>query len=366
MQFTFLSAHSVQGIVHNQTAPDLVLYDDPQVGVRVTLTADPNRHLRTVNRQLALASMMFRAMIREPLDEAFPQNLADHIAKIETQRLDAAGTDGVVVVQVTGDVSATIPTDARALTDFLLCFDAVDKAAQRRRCLPKVTAVLTALRLSGNGSYEFRLLAEGSFLTTAEGVIVHSMTLEGGSVGMYQSMPLNEGQRERIAKNIPLILKFDKLERLVRLYAHSLNTGTDNYRSFIAAWSALEILIGKIFPIYQPLLASELRRGNQSAGVRAYLDRVDEVMEGKYNPADKFSVISVFLADESKAEEMMTTFRRLKKVRDGLFHGEDISEESLPTGEVQQLFDEYLGNHLRREAPSSGQPVGRTGPAEAG
>ena len=137
MQFTFITAYSVQGIIHKPDTFDLVLYDSLETGLRVTLTADPNRHLQMVNRQLALASMMFRAMIREPLDEAFPQNLTDHIAKIETQRLDAAGTDGVVVVQVTGDVSATIPTDARTITDFLLCFDAVDKAALRRRCLPK-------------------------------------------------------------------------------------------------------------------------------------------------------------------------------------------------------------------------------------
>lgn len=337
MQFTFLSAHSVQGIVHNQTAPDLVLYDDPQAGVRVTLTADPNRHLQVVNRQLALASMMFRAMIREPLDETFPQNLADHIAKVEKQRLDAAWTDGVVVVQISGDVTASIPSEARTITDFLLCFDAVDKEALRHRCLPKVTAVLTALRLSENGSYEFRLLAEGSFLTTAEGMIVHSMTLEGGSVGMYQSTPLNEAQRERIAEDIPLILNAGNLERIVQLYAHSLDTATDNYRSFIAAWSALEILIQKIFPAYQALVPTEPR---QSSEVQV------EVEEDIPNLADKFSVISIFLNGQDQLDEEVNKFRRLKKVRDRLFHGVDIPEESLPTGEVQQLFDKYLRNHL--------------------
>ena len=70
----------------------------------------------------------------------------------------------------------------------------------------------------------------------------------------------------------------------------------------------------------------------------------------------------MFLDDEGMDNDMRT-FRRLKKVRDGLFHGEDIPEQSLPTREVQQLFDKYLRNHVRREAPSSGQPVARTAPA---
>jgi len=136
----------------------------------------------------------------------------------------------------------------------------------------------------------------------------------------------------------------------VRLYAHSLNTATDNYRSFIAAWSALEILVGKIFPTYQPLLVMELRQIRQPPGVQVYLNRVAEVMEDKHTLADKFSVISMFLNDEGQPEEEVEKFRRLKKVRDLLFHGEDISEESLPMKEVQQLFDKYLRNHLRHEA----------------
>ncbi|MEP6933760.1 MAG: hypothetical protein ABI988_07470 [Nitrospirota bacterium] len=48
--------------------------------------------------------------------------------------------------------------------------------------------------------------------------------------------------------------------------------------------------------------------------------------------------------------EEVNTFRRLKKIQDRLFHGVDIPEESLPAREVQQLFDKYLRNHLRRNA----------------
>jgi hypothetical protein len=346
MQFTFVSAHSVQGIVHKGNVADLLLYDDAKGGLRVTVTAEPNRHLRVINRQLAIASMMFRGMIREPLDDEFHRNLADQIAEIENQRLDGAGTDGVVVIQVKGDVIASIPPDARAIDDLLLCFDAFDKKELRLRLLPQVSGVLTALRLGGRRNYKFRSLAEGSYLTTLNGKIVHSFSMEGGSVEMYVSSPLNEAELERVSGDISLIIKAGNLERVVRLYTQSLNRATDNYRSFIAAWSSLEILVGKIFPVYHQLLAAELQKVSQAPGLHAYLDRVMLIMGGKHNLADKFSVISMFLDDEGNPEEIKT-FRKLKNVRDHLSHGEELPEDSLPTTDVQRLFDKYLRNHLR-------------------
>ncbi len=88
----------------------------------------------------------------------------EKIAEIEKQRLDSAGTNGVVIIQVIGDVVASIPSDARAIGDLLLCFDAFDKMALRIRLLPQVSSVLTALRLGGRGNYKFRSFAEGSYL----------------------------------------------------------------------------------------------------------------------------------------------------------------------------------------------------------
>lgn len=94
----------------------------------VSVTAEPNRHLRVVNRQLAIALMMFRGMVREPLDEEFHRNLADQIAEIEKQRLDSAGTDGVVVIQVKGDVSASI---RKMLASLAICCCALTPSTKR-------------------------------------------------------------------------------------------------------------------------------------------------------------------------------------------------------------------------------------------
>ncbi len=349
MRYTFLSAHCVQGIVHATGEADLALFEDQSQGIRVTLTASANPHLQFLSRQLALLSMMLRAMIRDPLPVDFSDLLAEEMTKIERQRLDAIGTDPVVVIKVDGEVDAVVPSNARAIQDFVVCFDAFDKKALRDQLQSKVSAVLTAIRIGAQGRYEFRSLTDGSFLTSESGQVIHSAQFEAGSLGVHVSSKLTDAQRAQVAEDIPLVLKAGGLERVIRLHAHSLNKATDNYRSFIASWSALEILIGKLFPAYQCLLAAELRTVSQAPGLHAYLDRVADVMGDKHSLADKFSVLSVYLDDERRIDEL-TAFRSLKSIRNRLSHGEDIAEASLPTQEVQRLFEKYLRNHLRHDA----------------
>lgn len=345
VHYAFISAHCIQGVVHAAHEPDLVLFDDQSQGICVVLTARPNEHLQLLSRHLALLSMT----IRDPLPVDFSDRLTEEIAKIERQRLDAVGADAVVVVRLSGEIDAVVPNNARAIQDFVLCFVAYDKKALRDQLQPKVSAVLTAVRIGARGQYEFRLLAEGSYLISVNAQVIHSAQFEAGSLGVHVSSRLTDAQRAQVGADLPLVLKAGDLERVIGLHAHSLNTATDNYRSFIASWSALEILIGKLFPAYQRLLATELRAVSQAPGLHAYLDRVADVMGAKHSLADKFSVLSVYLSDKEGAEDLVA-FRALKNIRNRLTHGEDMAEANLPTRAVQSLFERCLRNHLRRDA----------------
>lgn len=325
------------------------LFHDPARGIRVFLTSDGVENLHLLNRHLALMSMMLRALVGNSLAADFPERLAAETAKVARQRSDSIGTDPVVIIEVTGEVEAAIPANAREIQDFIVCFDAYDKKAVRARVAPQVSAVLTALRIGTGNPLEFRQVSDGSYLTTADGRVVHSASAEVGGLGMYVSRRLSEEQRQRIQADIALTLRTGSLERVLRLYAQSLSKATDNYRGFIAAWSALEILVAKLFPTCHQLLATDLRTLRPSPGLYAYLDRIAAVMADKYNLADKFAVLSVYL-DDTAAEDEVRTFRELKGVRDRLSHGEEVDEATLPTRDVQRLFDKYLRNHLRRDA----------------
>jgi hypothetical protein len=349
MRYTFLSAHCVQGIAHPVGEPDLVLFEDQDRGIRALLTADAVPKLSLLNRHSALLFLMLRGMIGDPLTADFPEALARETEKVERQRRDSIGSDPVVIVEIGGRINAEIPSNARAIQDFVVCFDAFDKKALKARAQSEVSAVLTALRFGTGEPLEFRQLVDGSCLFTNDGKVVHSASIEAGNVGMYVSRRLSAAQKGQVARDISLALNAGSLERVMRLQAHSLNKATDNYRAFVSAWSALEILIGKLFPIYQSLLDAELHAANQSPGLRMYLDRVTAVMGDKHNLADKFAVLSIYLDDDG-GEKDVGVFKGLKRFRDRLSHGEDIEEGELPTKDVQRLFDKYLRSHLRRPA----------------
>jgi hypothetical protein len=108
-------------------------------------------------------------------------------------------------------------------------------------------------------------------------------------------------------------------------------------------------LLTVCYLIYHRELVSQLEEVSAAPGLKAYLTQIANVMKGKHTLTDRFAVISVFL-DEGQGDAEIENFKRIKKVRDRLSHGEDVSDEGLPTIEVQKLFEKYLSNHVRRSA----------------
>ena len=348
MRFVFLSAHKVLGIILKPGDPDVPLIETQDGKLSVFMTGSLDKHYQILDRQTALAVMLLSGRIKQPLPSDFSDQLSDHIEVVQKQRSESAGA-GIVVVQIRGEIEAVVSDHRRDIADFILCFDAFDKKALSSQLQPTVASALAGLRIGADSDYEYEPIGSGSYLITEDGLIVHSFSAELGSLRAYVSSPLNDEQIERVKKSIELLNRSGELARVARLYAQSINRGTDNFRAFVSAWSALEILVGKIFPGYQRELASQLEKVSVAPGLKAYLTRVADVMSGKHTLTDKFSVIAMFL-DEAHDPAEIETFKRLKKIRDQLSHGEDLPDESLPTMEVQKLFEKYFSNHMKRSA----------------
>jgi hypothetical protein len=324
----------------------LVLFEDGSGNFRVVLSADAEPHLQILNRHLALLSMMGRALIGLPLAADFADVLEAETAKVWQDRQKRIGNDPVVIVEVRGDIVAAIPENAREILNFILCFDALDKNAVKSSHRQQISAVLTALRIGTEEPVEFQYICDGTYLHTDDGRIVHSVTAETGVAHAYVSKLLSGIQKGRITETIPLAIQASDLERVMRLYAYSLTVESDNYRAFLSSWTALEILVGKLFVKYHTQLVSDLRNAYQSPGLKIYLDRITSVMDGKHSLSDKFAVLSVYLDVTHSADEV-DSFIALKKVRDQLSHGVEIDDATLPTRDVQRLFDKYIRSHLR-------------------
>jgi hypothetical protein len=89
------------------------------------------------------------------------------------------------------------------------------------------------------------------------------------------------------------------LERVSNLFVQSLNPEYDDFRRFIFGWSALEILVNKVFRDYERAFVDELVSGASVHGASRYFARITEVMKDKYSLVDKFGVIASVLTGEA-------------------------------------------------------------------
>jgi hypothetical protein len=350
MEFVFLSASKVLGINHKSGEPDKLLFEaaDPRTKVLITRNLDQNWYI--LDRQAALATMMLMGMIGQSSTSEFSERLEQKVQEIREHRNKTLGHDGILLIEIRGEIDATIKEPKNEVDDLVLCFDAYDKKELKAILQNQVAAIFAAVRISGNGKYELEKVSEGSYLVQPDGRVVHSFSIEFGGATVYTSAPIDEEDIFKIRKHIDLILKEKELVRVVRLFAYSMDRGTDELRTFITAWSALEILISKIFPKYENYLFVEISKLSKAYGLKQYLDRISDVMKGKYSLVDKFAVISIFLDEENETEDI-ATFKKAKKVRDEIFHGEDILEGSLPSREIQRLFEKYFCKHILRVNP---------------
>jgi hypothetical protein len=346
MQFTYQCAYKVKGILHAGTKPDLHVLTNPSMDLSVTVCGDLVPHWKVLNRQLAIATLMLQGGLGKPPEE-FKRLLAAEIEKLDAQMAQSAALEGFVVVTAHGAVEASLPEKLVRVDDYVVCFDAYDKDAIKREVRPKVSATLTALRIALERPCKFEFVTEGSYLSTTEGEIIHSYSASFGGASAYVAAEVTEPEASVIAQYIQRISNAASFDKPLRLHTESLEASRDNFRAFLSAWSALEMLVGKLFPIYQELLIADLKSTNSTPGLHAYLDQMASVMKSKHRLADKFSVISSYLDEEEKSDDL-AKFLALKRTRDALSHGEEILDTTLPTREVQSLFDKYFQNHIRR------------------
>src|SRR5215204_2890300 len=130
------------------------------------------------------------------------------------------------------------------------------------------------------------------------------------------------------------------------LLAESLDVSTDRLRTFLFTYIALEILIHKLFSVYEQIFVHELTSRSPVPGTTSrYFDRIKKVMQDKYNPIDKFTIIASLLSGES-SDEHIEQFKRIKGIRDRIVHTGRYEEASLPNVELRELLTGYLRRHL--------------------
>jgi hypothetical protein len=207
-----------------------------------------------------------------------------------------------------------------------------------------VNGILSALSLAVETVCGFEKVGDGTVFYDKDDKPIYSFNLEGHATG-YVSGIISAEALSATAKYSRPLGRNPQLVSVARLLAQSMDTESDQLRSFLSAWAGLEIFINKVFKTYEESFLRNLT-GDITLSIRGkYLDRIKSVMHDKYRLSDKFLIISSQLAHES-AEDDLPDFMKTKSIRDNLLHGENVKEDQLETSQIQRLLRKYLRLHV--------------------
>jgi hypothetical protein len=349
VKYRYTALFSIKGLSLPPAEDEKVLVLGPAAGLRAILTSQPNSHTFEGDRSLAVARLMLQALFNsEPTGNEFKQRVASAVEELRAARQKEFGSSPFLVVIGEGEVPSFNPMHEKDAEDFIVCFDGADKGEIRARFHDKLTALLNSMISEAESVIGIRRVADPVVFFREDGRPVYSYTFSAGSVGAYVSRPLTDDRVQAIGELYRLLAANTTLPRVQRLIRSSLETEDDPLRSFLAAWSAFEIFVNKVFATYEARFFESVLEEGHPEVQRKYLGRIREVMQDKYRLKDKFAAISFQLSPGTGDEDLKTVIQ-VKNTRDDLSHGESVDEMSLPVKSIRDLASKYLRLHVEYE-----------------
>jgi hypothetical protein len=318
-------------------------------GVDAFMMRDPRARCSDGDRALALGELLLRGLFAPENLPSAQDRIQATIERNVQERRNKHGQGPYVVVLCTGSVDTFDPTKLKLLEDYFVGFDAVDKdAAARMRFEEPIDAILAAIALNFPSVVSFRTVLDQVVFYADDSRAMFSFTLRAGAARLRAGHAVPAQAFANIALQAGAASKGVSLRRVRDLMLRSLMVEKDRLRGFIAAWTALEVLVNKLFSLYEAELFAELARGRPHP-LPEWLVQVRKTMSSKYRLYDRFVVVATAL-DPREAHTDAAAFMSAKKLRDSLSHGDDVSDESLPLEVVSRLLRKYFALHSSREA----------------
>lgn len=198
-----------------------------------------------------------------------------------------------------------------------------------------VNAAISAFSVSAKSIDRAEKIFEANYRIDSELGCVHYFSASAYGEGrVISQLPDDFGKDFRSISE--RLRDHQNLLSVFRLLAASYTQNSDKLAAFLAAWSAFEIFVGKIFPSQETQFFSSLESSHEE-----FVSRLREVMNDKYRLTDKFALLASTVSAET-AKEDIKAFKSFKKVRDELLHGGDIETSRLPLASIQSLLRRYF------------------------
>lgn len=339
MRYKYVECFTIKGLV-GPIEEQLIIADKDFVAYLVT---NPDKRLAEIDKRMAIANLMLTSLFNERPKGELLDLIEERIDEIRKERNKKK--NGYIIIEITGELSEFKPSIERKIDDLHLVFDSVNKDAIKSEYQDDIKTALITLRLISDKIIGIEKITEGLILFNEIGEKIYPFNFKGGQASMYVSSPLDEIAIQEISELFIKLKKHRELDRVVELLASSLKSSNDLLRAYLSSYTGLEIFANKLFPKFEADFFKEISTGDHPEIRGKYLDRIRTVMRDKYNILDKFSIISLRLAPSS-ADNDSNIFMRLKKQRDLITHGQNVSDQELDVDNAQRLLTNYLKLYL--------------------
>lgn len=312
------------------------------------------------DRGAALGHLALQGIFGSAKIGTLDERLADKLNEIRHARRNRTGSYPVLLFKATRPVDVTIGKSAQHRDDYVLTFDAFDKAAIRQQFLQQHRSVQLALAMESKGRVRFDEITTGTYCTNAEGLTVYSLTMTAGNPELIVASTLSPDAAERLHWRTGHLNKSGDLESCTRLFADMAIYGREPFRVFNSGWSALEILINKTFRECEERFFTALQVPHQAELASMYLDSVRKKMEGKHSLLDRFTMVSAVLLPAQSTEAALAdvaAFKEIKQLRDTVAHGSAFDEDGMPVSQLSDLLMKYLAAHTSCAMGASPKPT---------
>jgi hypothetical protein len=362
-RYEYVSVCHVMGATLPGGSPDpLPIAHFPEMNATACLTHDWDKQYFHIDRANSVATLLLTGLVGIKrfkklsclLDRLFQwvfgsewvfmRNLETQTKRIREQRLkDRSGSGCCLAYRAGGQVDQPLNLRAsRKFSEVGVALDAFDGSQVREAHKLNVRSVATAVSIAmtnTNGSPEIRFLADHIHLLSKDELVIYVRTLKMGAAGIVvTTMPSDEFTAT--VETCTAGLSADrKLSSAASLFALSQQKSNDNLRSFIASWSALELLIFNLEKKYRNTFQGLLNSEDVSLPV---WERDLSVIDiGDYHLRDRFYAVACSI---NSAEAAVDTekFNKLNSKRNAYYHRFEIEDTELPTHDVQSLFRKYL------------------------
>jgi hypothetical protein len=314
------------------------IYQDDDM--HVFLTTDITSSLAILDRQQAIGAVMLGASVGHAPNGALSDTWKVLVQKRIAERSLRYKQSAFVVIEVEGEIAATLPSDLPMQDGHAVCFDAYEKNTVAELSHTYVANALSAIRLAAPTACQFELVTQGSFLINEAGHIIHSMSFSlSGS--MTVNRYLEPAQVQTMGELIGSLKASPELKQPLDLHAQSLNHQETRLRSFMAAWNALEQFTFAVKNKYGSLWEAERDDSTTTSARLLTLNSIPDKSSGKL--AIAFGKMACALGG-SDAISDIAEILALKSIRNALSH--ELKDKELPVERVQVLMDKYLKKHL--------------------